>query len=79
MKRFYKEEIAQWVVRQLEVSNFVVSDVLPCFSDVEAAGCEHEAIVTRGGPDSVTLEVFAWVNTMVGNVKNSMHGSYHTI
>ena len=58
---------------------FVVSDGLPCFSGVEESGCEHEAIVTGAGPDSVTLEAFTWVNTMIGNVMNSMHGSYHAI
>jgi hypothetical protein len=79
LKSFSKEEIAQWAVRHLEASSLVVSDGLPCFSGVEAAGCEHEAIVTGGGPESVTLEAFTWVNTMIGNVKNSMHGSYHAI
>jgi hypothetical protein len=79
LKSFCKEEIAQWAERHLEASSYVVSDGLPCFSGIEDAGCEHEAIVTGGGPESVTLEVFAWVNTMIGNVKNSMHGSYHAI
>ena len=37
------------------------------------------AIVTGGGPDSVTREEFNWVNTMIGNVKNSIHGTYHAI
>ena len=36
---------------------------------------QHEVIVTGGGPDSVTLEKFNWVNTMIGNVKNSIHES----
>ena len=25
------------------------------------------------------MEAFTWVNTMIGNVKASMHGSYHAI
>ena len=79
LKSFTKEEIAQWAQRHLETASLVVSDGLACFSSVQEAGCEHEAIVTGGGPDSVTLEAFTWVNTMIGNVKNSMHGSYHAI
>ena len=46
---------------------------------MKTAGCQHEAIVTGGGSASVTLEAFTWINTMIGNVKNSMHGSYHAI
>ncbi|MBL3528994.1 MAG: transposase, partial [gamma proteobacterium endosymbiont of Lamellibrachia anaximandri] len=49
------------------------------FSGVMEAGCTHHAIVTGGGPNSVKIEAFNWVNTMIGNVKNSMHGSYHAI
>ena len=32
-----------------------------------------------GGPDCVELPYFQWVNTMISNVKNSMHGTYHAI
>lgn len=79
LKGFRKEEIAQWAQRHLTPGSVVVSDGLHCFTGVERAGCQHEAIVTGGGPASVTLEAFTWINTMIGNVKNSMHGSYHTI
>ncbi len=34
-------------------------------------------IVTGGGYDSVTKKEFAWVNTMIVNVKNSITGTYH--
>ncbi|MCU7849279.1 MAG: transposase [Candidatus Thiodiazotropha sp. (ex Lucinoma kastoroae)] len=57
----------------------MVSDGLACFSGVEKAVCQHEGIVTGGGPASITLEAFTWINTMIGNVKNAMHGSYHAI
>ncbi len=32
-----------------------------------------------GGSASVARETFTWVNTMIGNVKNSMHGPYHAV
>ena len=35
--------------------------------------------MTGGGPACVTIEAFTWVNTMIGNVKNSMQGSYHSV
>jgi len=25
------------------------------------------------------LEAFTWVNTMIGNVKNAIHGTYHAV
>lgn len=79
LRGFRKEEITQWAQRHLQAASLVVSDGLNCFSGVEGAGCQHGAIVTGGGPASVTLDAFTWVNTMIGNVKNSMHGSYHAI
>lgn len=79
VKGFQKEEIAGWADKHLQPSCLVVSDGLNCFGGVADAGCEHEAIVTGGGPASVTLEAFTWINTMIGNVKNSIHGSYHAI
>ena len=79
LKGFRKDEIAQWAQRHLAASSIVVSDGLSCFNGVEEAGCQHEVIVTGGGPKSVTLEAFTWVNTMIGNVKNSLYGSYHAI
>lgn len=79
LKGFRKEEIARWAQRHLQAACIVVSDGLNCFRGVKAAGCQHEAIVTGGGPACVTLEAFTWVNTMIGNVKSSMEGSYHNI
>ncbi len=39
----------------------------------------HTSIVTGGGPECITLEEFTWVNTMIGNVKPAMTGTYHSI
>ena len=35
--------------------------------------------MTGGGPACVLIEAFTWVNTLIGNVKGSMQGSYHSI
>ena len=37
------------------------------------------SIVTGGGPESVSKKEFTWVNTMLGNVKNAIAGTYHSI
>jgi len=79
LKGFRTDEITRWAKRHLTPDCRVVSDGLHCFRGVEAAGCSHQSIVTGGGPASVTLDSFTWVNTMIGNVKNSMHGTYHAV
>ena len=35
--------------------------------------------MTGGGSESVSKKKFAWVNTMLGNVKNAITGTYHSI
>ena len=76
---FTLKEIERWAKQHLTPGSVVVSDGLACFTAVTAAGCEHNRIVTGGGPKSVTKEEFTWVNTMIGNVKNSITGTFHSI
>lgn len=79
VKGFRLTEIAKWAQQHLQPGSHVVSDGLACFAAVKKAGCEHESIVTGGGYRSVTKEEFTWVNTMIGNVKNAITGTYHAI
>jgi len=79
VKGFRLTEIARWAQQHLQPGSHVVSDGLACFTAVKKAGCEHESIVTGGGYRSVTKEEFTWVNTMIGNVKNAITGTYHAI
>ncbi len=79
VKGFRLTEIAKWSKRHLQAGSIVVSDGLTCFAAVKSADCEHFTIVTGGGPQSVTKKEFTWVNTMIGNVKNAMTGTYHAI
>lgn len=50
--------------------------MLHCFSRERP---EHIAIITGGGPKSVEMPEFKWVNTIISNVKNSLHGTFHAI
>jgi transposase-like protein len=79
VKGFRSDEVARWAKKRLLPGSLVYSDGLACFAAVVDAGCHHVSIVTGGGPQSVTKEEFAWVNTMIGNVKNAIHGTYHAI
>jgi len=75
---FKSKEIARWAKQHLSPS-LVVSDGLACFNAVTEAGCRHETIVMGGEAECVTLEVFTWVNTMIGNVKHAISGMYRAI
>ncbi|EQD65298.1 IS1595 transposase, partial [mine drainage metagenome] len=76
---FRKTALAQWAQRHLAPGTAVVSDGLNCFPGVTAADCTHVPLVTGGGPASVTHPMFQWVNTVLGNVKNALHGTYHAL
>jgi transposase-like protein len=75
---FRREEIARWTRRHLAQGCDVVSDGLGCFWGVTDAGCTLDAEYTGGGAASVKNPSFLWVNTMLGNLKTALHGTYHS-
>lgn len=76
---FTKEELKRWAEQNLAPKSEVVTDGLKCFNGLDAAGFKHRAIVTGGGHQSVEIPEFLWVNTVLGNVKTAIHGTYHAI
>ena len=76
---FTLSEISSWSSRHLSPNSFVVSDGLNCFPGVKDADCDHEPIVTTTENGYDEFKVFEWVNTMIGNVKNAIHGTYHAV
>ncbi len=79
LKGFRSKELKAWAQQHLSSGCTVISDGLACFNAVTQANCQHRKIVTGGGPSCVDIEDFRWVNTMIGNVKTSLHGAYHSI
>jgi len=77
VESFRKSELAAWGEKFLDPDCIAVSDGLGCFRGIAEAGVEHQAVVTGGGAASVELEDFRWLNTVIGNVKNALHGTYH--
>lgn len=74
---FRKAELNAWARKYLDPNCIVLTDGLSCFRGVAEAGFEHQPWVTGSGPAGVELPEMSWVNTMIGNVKNAMLGSYH--
>ena len=54
-----------------------VTDGLWCVAAATLVGAEHERVVTGGGKTSVALPQFKWVNTLLGNLKSAITGTYH--
>ena len=77
VQAFSLKEIERWSCHHLEPTCDVVSDGLNCFPAVEAAGCHHAFHVVGSGKEAGDHPVFKWVNVILGNVKNSLRGTYH--
>ena len=79
IKAFTTAEVSRWSLKHLHHRSIVVSDGYYCFRGVAQAGFLHESIVTGGGYKSMEINVLSWVNLMLGNVKRSLHGTYHSM
>lgn len=74
---FTREALSQWANTALAAAAYLVSDGLQCF---RAAGSEvagHERIVVGSGRQSVEHPAFKAVNTVLGNLKTAISGTYH--
>lgn len=79
VEAFTKKAIDSWAQRNLSPNCKIVSDGLGCFKVLGETGYEHTSIITGGGPKSVDIPEFKWVNTIIGNVKKALHGTFHAI
>lgn len=77
VKSFSSHEIAAWARKSLAPSAVVVSDGYYCFRAVTKAGCSHEAHVVGKKRKSTGMGCFAWVNTVLSNIKTAVAGTYH--
>ena len=78
VKGFRLKELERWASRHLRPGTVVRTDGLACFRGVTAAGCRHEPRVTGGGKGSCETPGLTWVNTLLGNVKRALDGTYHS-
>jgi ribosomal protein L37AE/L43A/transposase-like protein len=76
---FRGDAIEGFAKRSLARQCTVVSDGLACFGAVTKAGCEHSVIKTGSGVSAARTPAFRWVNTMLGNIKSAITGTYRSI
>lgn len=77
VKSFNLNEVASWAKRSLVPDTVVVSDGLGCFTAVNEAGCIHQREVVGKDRKSTDMECFSWINTILGNLKTAISGTYH--
>jgi transposase-like protein len=79
VKGFRKKEVEKLAKRDLAAGSTVVSDGLSCWPAVEKAGCCHFPMVTGSGQQAARWAPFRWVNTVLGNIKTAIAGTYHHV
>lgn len=79
VKSFRRKEVDTMTRRCIAPGSSVVSDGLACFQGVTDAGCTHQAIRTGSGRKAISSPAFKWVNTMLGNIKSAMTGTYRAV
>ena len=57
----------------------VVSDCLGWFTVIAGQGEVHDRVITSGAKDSVNLPQFNAINTLLGNLKTALTGTYQSI
>jgi transposase-like protein len=73
---FTSEAINEWTRLNVNPGSTIMSDGLGCFRTVTKAGCDHIVEIAAGRkPKDIPL--FQWLNTIIGNVKTGIAGTYH--
>jgi transposase-like protein len=76
---FTKIAIAKLAGTALAEGVHAVSDALRCFNAVTGAGGTHTPVKTGSGAKAAKNPHFKWVNTVLGNIKAAMVGTYRAV
>ena len=79
VQAFRRTEIARYAQANILPDSEVLSDGLFCFTGVAAAHCRHTPLITGSGRHAAQHPAFKWANTLLGNLKNALRGTYHAI
>lgn len=74
---FTAESVKAWAKKALAANAEIVSDGLKSFPAVLNVARSHEPIVVGPGKKGAQHPSFKWVNTLLGNLKTSLAGTYH--
>ena len=79
VKGFRRAAITALAKRNFDPASTIVSDGLRCFTGVSNAGCVHQPIITGSGRKAALVPPFKWVNTILGNIKSAITGTYRAV
>jgi Zn ribbon nucleic-acid-binding protein len=77
LSTFSHQAIKAWASQALAASAHVLSDGWSGFAVVAKHVALHQPIVVGAGPRAVQRPEFRWVNTILGNLKTAIGGTYH--
>lgn len=77
--RFKRAHVKTLAKRMIAPGATVITDGLACFRGVADAGCAHIALPTGSSLGAARHPSFKWVNTMLGNIKSAITGTYRSI
>ena len=76
VKNFSKSEISSWAKQNLAPNSYVRTDGLPGFRGLSGSIKQHVPVPMKIDPSTGKKPHFKWVNTILGNVKSSITGTY---
>jgi transposase-like protein len=76
---FTKSDIEKWSRQNLMEGSEVVSDGLACFQAIKKGNTTHKSVVVGNSKDSKKTAFLNWVNTILGNLKTSLKGTFHKL
>jgi ISXO2-like transposase domain/Transposase zinc-ribbon domain len=79
VKGFTGEAVKQWAQQALTTGMSLASDGLACFRAVKEVGVTHYPVVMSDDLNQRDTGAFAWVNTVIANLKTSLLGTYHHV
>jgi len=78
VRSFTKKEIESWSLANLDPDCQVLTDGYRCFSAFSKVTKQHIPTTMKKDPVTGKKPYFKWVNTILGNVKNSLTGTYRS-
>ena len=79
VKGFTLAAVKDWAEQALTTGMCLASDGLACFRAVSEVGIQHRPVVMSQDLSQRDKGVFAWVNTVIGNLKTALLGTYHHV
>jgi transposase-like protein len=79
VSRFSKAAIRRWGSVHLTPGTAVRTDGLSCFTALTEVGCVHAPKVVGNPRMAENSAPFRWVNTVLGNLKTALRGTFHTM